>query len=230
MKYKNIDKGIFLSRPNRFIAEVEISGVRHIVHVKNTGRCRELLVKGATVFLEKSDNPDRKTQYDLVAVIKETEYGNRLINMDSQIVNYVAAEWLMKSNIFSDDAVIKREVTYGKSRFDFYIEDGDSKAFLEVKGVTLEKDGVAYFPDAPTERGVKHLNELIKCLDDGYEAYALFVIQMKDICKFKPNDLMHKEFGDTLKKAKNKGVMVLAVDCNVTENSIEADCYVEVEL
>ena len=230
MKYKHIEKGIFLSRPNRFIAEVEIEGVQHTVHVKNTGRCKELLMKGATVFLEKSDNSDRKTMYDLVAVIKETGNCKRLINMDSQIVNDVAGEWLVKSGIFSDKVIIKREVTYGKSRFDFYVEDGDRKAFLEVKGVTLEKEGTAYFPDAPTERGVKHLNELARCIDDGYEAYVLFVIQMKGVSVFKPNDVMHKAFGDALRNAKNKGVTIFAVDCNVTKSSIDADCFVEVEL
>lgn len=230
MEYKRIEKGIFLARPNRFIAKVEISGEVHTVHVKNTGRCKELLVKGATVFLEKSDNPARKTQYDLVAVIKERDNKKMLINMDSQVVNDVAGEWIAKGHIFSDKAVIKREVTYGDSRFDFYIEDCDRKAFLEVKGVTLENDGVASFPDAPTERGVKHLNELVRCIDEGYEAYVLFVIQMKGVFKFIPNDATHKSFGDALRKAKNKGVKVLAVDCNVAESSIDADRFVEVEL
>ena len=168
MKYKNIVKGRFVERPNRFIAKVEINGKTETVHVKNTGRCRELLQSGNTVYLEKSDNPARKTGYDLVAVEKKRENkADLLINMDSQIPNAAAEEWLRKGNIFSDMAVIRREVKYGNSRFDLYIEDGERRAFLEVKGVTLEKDGVAMFPDAPTERGIKHINELISLVSQG---------------------------------------------------------------
>ncbi len=217
MKYENIVKGEFLSRPNRFIAEVLIDGKKETVHVKNTGRCRELLVDGAEVFLFRSSNPSRKTKYDLVAVRK----GKKLINMDSQIPNDVVEEWLIKGNLFSEKAVIKREVTYKKSRFDFYIEDGDRKIFLEVKGVTLENEGVAMFPDAPTERGVKHINELISLRKEGYEAFVLFVIQMEDVNLFKPNDVTHKAFGDALRKAEKSGVEILAMNCKVTENSIE---------
>lgn len=217
MKYENIVKGEFLSRPNRFIAEVLIDGKKETVHVKNTGRCRELLVDGAEVFLFRSSNPSRKTKYDLVAVRK----GKKLINMDSQIPNDVVEEWLRKGNLFSEKAVIKREVTYKKSRFDFYIEDGDRKIFLEVKGVTLENEGVAMFPDAPTKRGVKHINELISLRKEGYEAFVLFVIQMEDVNLFKPNDVTHKAFGDTLRKAEKSGVEILAMNCKVTENSIE---------
>ena len=227
MIYKNIIEGIFISRPNRFIAKVLIDGREETVHVKNTGRCKELLVQGTTVYLEVSDNPDRKTKYDLVAVLKN---GEKLINMDSQVVNSIASDWLKKGNIFTENAVIRREVTYGNSRFDIYVEDGQRKAFVEVKGVTLEFDGEVRFPDAPTERGVKHINELIKCIDDGYEAYILFVIQMKGVSYFTPNDLTHKEFGDTLRRASKKGVRIIAVDCIVSSNSIEIDSEVEVRL
>lgn len=217
MTYKNIVKGKFLSRPNRFIANVEIDGKQETVHVKNTGRCRELLIPDATVYLEKSDNPLRKTNYDLVAVLK----GEMLINMDSQIPNDVAFEWLENGNLFSKNAKIRREVTHNKSRFDFYIEDGDRKIFLEVKGCTLEHDGIAMFPDAPTERGVKHIEELINCVKEGFEAYILFIIQMKPVKVFKPNDKTHKAFGDALRKALKSGVRILAYDSTVSPNSIK---------
>ena len=177
MRYENITEGIFLKRPNRFIAHVEIDKRVEVCHVKNTGRCRELLVPGTPVFLEKSSNPNRKTQYDLIAVKK----GNRLINMDSQIPNKVVEEWLLKGNLFGEGAVVKREVTYGNSRFDLYIETPDKKCFMEIKGVTLEEDGVVRFPDAPTQRGVKHVKELCRCIEDGYQAYIMFVIQMEDV-------------------------------------------------
>lgn len=226
MTYKNITRGKFLSRPNRFIANVEIDGKQETVHVKNTGRCRELLTTGATVFLEKSDNPLRKTKYDLVAVLK----GDVLINMDSQIPNDVAFEWLKNGNLFSKNAKIRREVTHNKSRFDFYIEDGNRKIFLEVKGCTLEQDGIALFPDAPTERGVKHIEELIGCLEEGFEAYILFVIQMKGPEVFKPNDNTHKAFGDALRKAYESGVRILAYDSIVTPNSIKIDKEVKVQI
>ena len=224
MTYKNITRGKFLSRPNRFIANVEIDGKQETVHVKNTGRCRELLTTGATVFLKKSDNPLRKTKYDLVAVLK----GEVLINMDSQIPNDVAFEWLKNGNLFSENAKIRREVTHNKSRFDFYIEDGNRKIFLEVKGCTLEQDGIAMFPDAPTERGVKHIVELIGCLEEGFEAYILFVIQMKGPKVFKPNDNTHKAFGDALRKAYESGVRILAYDSIVTPNSIKIDKEVKI--
>lgn len=231
MKYKNIEKGRFIERPNRFIARVEINGQTETVHVKNTGRCKELLREGCTVYLEKSDNPERKTQYDLVAVEKLREgKPPLLINMDSQIPNAAAEEWLSKGNIFSEKAIIRREVKYGASRFDFYIEDGDRKAFLEVKGVTLENDGVASFPDAPTERGIKHINELVKCMADGYEAYILFVIQMKEVNLFTPNYETHPEFGKVLCEAERAGVKVMAADCVVTSESIEIDSEVKVQL
>ncbi len=217
MKYEKIVKGIFLLRPNRFIAKVLVDGKEETVHVKNTGRCRELLTENAEVFLSLSSNPARKTKYDLVAVKK----GSKLINMDSQIPNDVAEEWLKKGNLFSADAVIRREVTRGKSRFDFYIEDGERKIFLEVKGVTLENDGIAMFPDAPTERGVKHINELVSLKNQGYEAFVLFVIQMEEVTGFKPNDITHKAFGDALREAEKAGVTIVVVNCRVTETSID---------
>ena len=224
MKYEKIVRGIFLSRPNRFVAKVMVDGEEETVHVKNTGRCRELLTENAEVFLSLSSNPARKTKYDLVAVKK----GSKLINMDSQIPNDVAEEWLKKGNLFSSDAVIKREVTYGKSRFDFYIEDGTRKIFLEVKGVTLENDGVAMFPDAPTERGIKHINELVSLKKQGYEAFILFVIQLEEVTLFKPNDITHKAFGDALRQAEKEGVIILAKNCKVTEDSIEILSDIEI--
>ena len=231
MKYRKIVKGIFKERPNRFIAHVEIDGKLEIVHVKNTGRCREILKPGVVVYLEESDNPNRKTKYDLVAAVKEElPWENKIINIDSQVPNQVAEEWLKKGNIFSSKAVIKREVTYGESRFDFYIEDGDRKVFLEVKGVTLEYDGKASFPDAPTLRGVKHINELIGCMEKGYEAYILFVIQMKGISSFSPNDVTHPEFGCALRQACDAGVKIVAMDCEVYEDGLEIRDEVRVVL
>lgn len=231
MKYKKIIKGEFISRPNRFTATVKINGTTETVHVKNTGRCKELLIPGCTVYLSVADNDKRKTKYDLISVLKERE--NKcpiLINMDSQIPNSVVEEWLKNGNLFSENAVIRREVKYKNSRFDFYIEDEDFKAFLEVKGVTLENNGIAMFPDAPTKRGIKHINELCDCIKNGYSAYIVFVIQMKEINIFKPNDITHKEFGNALRKAKNKGVNILAIDCNVTKDSITPDKEVKIEL
>ncbi len=231
MKYKNITRGTFIARPNRFIAHVEIGDKKHVVHVKNTGRCKELLTPGCTVYLEHSDNPSRKTEYDLVAAVKERgKLPSLLINLDSQIPNDAAEEWIENSSIFSPDATIKREVKFGNSRFDFYIEDKGRKAFLEVKGVTQEIDGIAYFPDAPTERGVKHIEELILCTEKGYEAYILFVIQMKGITALKPNDETHRAFGDALRKAAESGVKILATDCIITPDSITPDEKVPVIL
>lgn len=223
MRYQNVVAGKFIDRPNRFIAHVEVDGREAVVHVKNTGRCRELLVPGATVFLEKSSSPARKTAYDLIAVMK----GDLCINMDSQVPNQVAAEWLRKQ---LPEALIRREVTWGNSRFDLYIEVDGRKIFTEVKGVTLEESGVALFPDAPTLRGVKHLNELAACMADGYEACVLFVIQMKGIRVFRPHDAMHPAFGEALRAAQKAGVRVLAYDCIVTPDSIAIDRPVAVEL
>ncbi len=226
MKYKNIHKGIFINRPNRFIAEVEIGGETKICHVKNTGRCKELLVEGAEVYLEKSDNPQRKTEYDLISVYK----GNNLINMDSNAPNKVVHEWLKQEKLFKNITLIKPEAKFKNSRFDFYVETTDKKIFIEVKGVTLEENGIASFPDAPTERGVKHLGELIEAIKYGYDAYVLFVIQMKGCKSFKPNRKTHPEFADALIKAKEHGVNVICVDCVVTKDELFIDDYVDVKL
>lgn len=216
MTYKNIKKGIFKARPNRFVAYIEIDGQIEICHVKNTGRCRELLLPDCIVYVEEASNTARKTKYSLIAVQK----GDRLINMDSQIPNKAVLEWLLAGNLFEDIVLIKPEKVYGNSRFDFYMETTNQKIFMEVKGVTLEEGGVVRFPDAPTERGIKHMNELIACTKEGYEAYILFVIQMADVIKFEPNDLTHPEFGMTLRQAKSEGVNVLAYDCEVTPDTL----------
>ena len=223
-------KARFLSRPNRFIAYCEVDGAAEVVHVKNTGRCRELLVEGATVYLSISDNPERKTKYDLVAVEKVTDRGAILINMDSQAPNAAAYEWIVSGEIFGKECSVRREVTYGNSRFDLYVENGERRAFVEVKGVTLECDGVASFPDAPTERGIKHLGELVAAINDGYEAYILFVIQMKGIHTFTPNDSTHKAFGDALREAAYAGVKVLAYDCKVEPEEMCIDERIQVVL
>lgn len=223
MKYKNIVEGKFISRPNRFIANVNIDGVTHICHVKNTGRCRELLVPGATVFLEESDNPNRKTKYDLVAVYK----GDILINMDSQAPNKVFYEWAKE--YFKPD-FIKQEYTYKNSRFDCYMEIGTEKIFAEVKGVTLEENGVASFPDAPTQRGIKHLSELSDAAENGYTAYVFFIVQMKGVKYFEPNYERHKEFAEALKLAKENGVKVMCLDCNVTPDTLTASDFLEVKI
>ncbi|MBO5262103.1 MAG: DNA/RNA nuclease SfsA [Clostridia bacterium] len=227
MKYNERRKGKFLSRPNRFIAYVDIGGKEEVVHVKNTGRCKELLVDNATVYLSVSNNPERKTKYDLIAVEKATQGEVVLINMDSQVVNDVAEEYL--KSLFPN-TTIKREVTYKSSRFDFYIEGEGTRAFCEIKGVTLENDGVVSFPDAPTLRGVKHLKELICAKKQGYEAFVLFVVQMKNVRYFIPNDITHKEFGDALRLAKECGVKIMAVDCLVTPDIIIPNNEVEVRL
>ena len=226
MKYSNIERAFFKERPNRFIAYVETEEGREICHVKNTGRCKELLTSDAVVYVQRNDNPARKTKRDLIGV----EKGDYLINMDSQAPNAAVKEWLQAGNLFSKNAVVYSEKTYGESRFDFYIEDGERKAFMEVKGVTLELDGVCRFPDAPTERGVKHIRELIKCMEDGYEAYILFVIQMSPVKYLEPNDATHKAFGDALREAAKAGVHVMARDCKVTIDSMEIMNEVEVRL
>ena len=226
MKYERIEIGRFLERPNRFIAYVEILGKKETVHVKNTGRCAELLMPGATVYVQKSDNPERKTQWDLIAV----EKGERMVNMDSQIPNRVVEEWIRNGNLFPDATLIKPETAYGKSRFDLYIEVGKRRIFMEIKGVTLEDDGVVRFPDAPTERGVKHVEELVAALKDGYEAYLFFVIQMKDVKYFAPNMNTHAAFGDAMRKARVEGVNILAYECQVEKDSIEITKEVPVVL
>ena len=205
---------------------VLINGTVEKCHVKNTGRCRELLIPGARVFLEESDKPERKTRYSVIAVYK----GSTLINMDSQAPNQVAVEWVSRGALFTPVTFLKREVKFGNSRFDIYAESKERKIFLEVKGVTLENDGVASFPDAPTERGVKHIYELCEAVKEGYEAYIIFVIQMKGIKKFVPNDETHKALGDALRFAKTQGVNIVAVDCMVTPESLEADQIIPVEL
>lgn len=226
MRYTNVSRCRFLERPNRFLARVEMEGQEVLCHVKNTGRCRELLNPGAVVYLQKSDNPNRKTGYDLIAV----EKGEMLINMDSQIPNYVAAEWLRKGSLFPEGANIQMEKRYGNSRFDIYAEAGERKAFLEVKGVTLEVEGQARFPDAPTERGVKHVRELMGCVQEGYEAYLLLVIQMTGIQSFAPNWDTHPAFGSALQEAARAGVQILAYDCQVRPDEIVLDQPVPVLL
>lgn len=226
MKYENILEGKFIERPNRFIAYIEINGKIEVCHVKNTGRCKELLIPGVTVFVQENDNPKRKTKFSLIGVIKD----KRIINIDSQVPNKAVHEWILKGNLFKDVTLIKPETTYKKSRFDFYIETKEKKIFIEVKGVTLEENNVVRFPDAPTERGIKHINELCECIKEGYEAYIIFVIQMKDVLYFEPNDETHKEFGDALRQAKKLGVNIVAVDCKVTKDSIEIADYVEARI
>jgi len=237
MRYEKIEAAVFKSRPNRFIAHVETERGSEVCHVKNTGRCKELLVPDARIWVQRNDNPARKTALDLIAVQK----GNLLINMDSQIPNRVAEEWIRgghfgirrsdgERHVFSRETRIRPETRYGDSRIDLYLEDGDVRMFLEIKGVTLEEDGVARFPDAPTERGVKHVQELIRCHEDGYEAGILFVIQMKGVHRMEPNDRTHPAFGEALRDAARAGVHIMAVDCLVEPASICADEEVEVRL
>lgn len=226
MIYNNIKKAKFINRPNRFIANIEIDGKNEICHVKNTGRCKELLTDNATVFVQEFDSSTRKTNYDLISVFK----GERLINMDSQVPNKVFHEWVKDANLFDNINSIRPEYKYGNSQFDFHIETIDKKILVEVKGVTLEENGVAMFPDAPTLRGLKHVNELINSIEDGFEAYVVFIIQMKDVEYFTANIKTHLEFGKALILAQIKGVKILALDCEVTKNSIEARNYVEVRL
>ena len=224
MRYNSIRKATFIDRPNRFIANVDIDGATHTVHVKNTGRCRELLIPGVTVYLDRPEGRARRTEYDLVAVEKVREGKEPLIiNMDSQMPNDAVAEWLPASGLFGKDAVIHREYTVGSSRFDFMIEDGDDICYLEVKGVTLEEDNVAMFPDAPTERGIKHLSELAELSHKGYRAYVVFLIQMKGVIAFRPNDRTHKAFGDALRAADLAGVRIIVLDSLVTPDSLKPD-------
>lgn len=225
MIYSNMIPGTFLSRPNRFIAHVEIDGQTEIVHVKNTGRCRELLPAGAAVWCQKSDNPNRKTKYDLITVRK----GCRLINMDSQAPNIAAREWLFSGGLGKAEN-IKAETTHGDSRFDFSFTLDGKRCFLEVKGVTLENNGVCAFPDAPTERGIKHLRGLQKCVDEGFGGYVLFVIQMSDVQYLHPNDATDPAFGKALREAAAAGVQVLAADCIVTKDSMTIAKAVPVKL
>lgn len=226
MQYQTVKEGRFLSRPNRFVAHVRVDGTEEVVHVKNTGRCRELLVPDATVYLADSGNPNRKTRYDLIAVRK----GSLLVNMDSQATNKVFGEWAAAGQFRSGLTLLRPETVWGNSRFDFYWEAGDRKGFAEVKGVTLEENGHARFPDAPTLRGVKHLEELVRCRAEGYEATVCFVLQMSGMVDFAPNDATHPAFGEALRRAAAAGVEVLAMECAVSPDSLAITKPVPVRL
>lgn len=226
MHYPNIYQARFLSRPNRFVANCELEGEALTAHVKNTGRCRELLVPGATVWLTKSDNPNRKTAFDLVAVQK----GERLVNMDAQAPNAVFGEFARGGGFLPCVRNVRPEVRYGASRFDFRLETDEKTHFVEVKGVTLEENGVVRFPDAPTERGVKHLKELQAAAAAGYGAHAVFVIQMEDVEHFAPNDKTHAAFGEALREAARNGVQIHAFWCRVTPDSLTIAGRTPVEL
>ena len=226
MQYRNIVPARFLERPNRFIAHVEINGQRQVAHVKNTGRCRELLVPGATVWLEGNDDPKRRTAWDLVQV----EKGERRINMDSQAPNRVFGEWVRAGGFLPDVTLVRPETRYGDSRFDFYVEAGGARHFVEVKGVTLEEEGIVRFPDAPTLRGVKHLEELIRARQEGYECWVCFVVQMSPVRWLEPNDRTHPQFGEALRRAAQAGVHLLAVDCTVTPGGLEIRGEVPIKL
>ena len=252
MKYNQVVSGTFLQRPNRFIAHVLIDGKEEICHVKNTGRCRELLIPGCTVYCAVSDNPQRKTKYDLIAVEKSIEnqivfanagipslhgkstpeaHSTLLVNMDSQAPNAAVKEWLRSgASPFGKIDFLKPEYKYGNSRFDFYLECNSRKIFLEVKGVTLEDNGVVLFPDAPTERGVKHVRELIRCHEEGFETYVLFVVQMERAMYFTPNRKTHPQFADALCEAKNAGVQLLAYTCKVTPDVMKIDKELKIRL
>lgn len=240
MQYGNIYSGTFIDRPNRFVAHVELGGTVQVCHVKNTGRCRELLTPGARVYLTRSGNPNRKTKYDLVAVEKVAPSGTILINMDSQAPNQVFGEWAAAGKFRPDLVRLRTERVHGNSRFDFYWEakydgaaearPGPEKGFVEVKGVTLEEYGVARFPDAPTLRGVKHLEELIAAREEGYAAAVCFVVQMAGMRWVEPNDVTHPEFGAALRRAAKAGVEVLALECRVTPDSLVIDKPLEVRL
>lgn len=234
MIYEQMREGRFLSRPNRFIAWVELDGEAVCCHVKNTGRCRELLTEGAQVWVQECANPSRKTRFDLIAVRK----GQLLINMDSQAPNRAAGEWIASGGLLRAGqaaageslTLLRPECRFGSSRFDFYLETTRERAFLEVKGVTLEQDGVALFPDAPTERGVRHMEELCACVREGYGGYLLFVIQMEGVRCFRPNERTHPAFGQALRAARAAGVRILAYDCAVTADSMSLRAPVPVEL
>lgn len=230
MEYNNIVKAEFINRPNRFIAQCKIDNKEVVVHVKNTGRCKELLNYNADVFLEYFPDTLRKTKYDLISVYK----GERLINMDSQVPNKVVYEALNSNknilDIKSPITFIKMEQKYKQSRFDIYAESDNKKIFVEVKGVTLEENNIAMFPDAPTERGIKHIHELVDAYENGYLSYIIFVIQMEKVSYFTPNYKTHKEFGEALKYAKEKGVKILAYDCIVEKDSIILNNQVDVKL
>ena len=226
MKYENVVKGQFLSRPNRFIADVLINGQAEVCHVKNTGRCKELLIPNCTVYLDKSSNTDRKTKYDLIAVQK----GEMLINIDSQAPNKVFGEWIENGDYFKNIIKIKPECKYNNSRFDFYIDTGDRKIFAEIKGVTLEENGVVKFPDAPTERGVKHIKELCDAVKNGYDAYIFFIVQMEECKYFTPNRNTHPEFADALIAAQKCGVNIKCLNCIVEPDKLIIKDFIDVKL
>ncbi len=226
MKYENIRKAVFLDRPNRFIARILLDGAPETCHVKNTGRCNELLVPGAEIYVQRVQNPARKTSFDLIAVRK----GERLINMDAAAPNAVFPEWAKSADIFGQIALLRPETVHGDSRFDFYLESDRGRAFVEVKGVTLEEDGVVRFPDAPTERGVKHLKGLADCVREGFHAHAVFVVQMENVRWFEPNRETHPAFAEALLEAREAGVQLHAFSCRVTEDSIPPLAPVEIKL
>lgn len=226
MRYQNIREAEFISRPNRFIAKIKINGAEEICHVKNTGRLGEILKKGCRVYVGECFDSGRKTKFDLIAAESE----NQIINIDSQAPNKVVGEWLSKSGCFYDIRLQKPECKFRNSRFDFYLEADGKKIFIEVKGVTLKRGEVALFPDAPTERGVKHLTELCECVDEGYDAYVIFVAKMKGVRSFSPNEATHPEFAEALRKAKNKGVKILCVDCRVESDLLEINSFIDVVL
>ena len=225
MYYENMVPGIFRARPNRFIAHVEIEGVQEVCHVKNTGRCKELLQPGVKVWCQRAANPERKTRFDLIAVQK----GDRRINMDSQAPNIVVKEWL-ESGGLGEIANLRPETFHGDSRFDFAFQKDGRQCFMEVKGVTLEHDGICAFPDAPTERGVKHLQGLTEAVQEGYGAYVLFVIQMEKVKYLHPNDDTHPAFGDALRQAAKAGVKVIAMDCSINGDTLTLGNPVPVKL
>lgn len=228
MRYENVVQGRFLARPNRFIAHVEVDGWEVVAHVKNTGRCKELLIPGRTVYLQDWGDDfaaRRKTRYDLIAV----EKGGLLVNMDSQAPNHVFREWAQSGTFVPELTLLRGEYAWGNSRFDFYWEAGTRRGLTEVKGVTLEFDGHAKFPDAPTQRGVKHLNELIRAQEEGFETAVCFVVQMEGMRCFSPNDETHPAFGDALRLAADCGVRIMAVECHVTPDSLEMTKEIPIE-
>ena len=226
MIYENILPAVFVDRPNRFIAHVELNGRLEVCHVKNTGRCRELLIPGCRVYVQHQPSPTRKTAYDLIAV----EKGERLLNMDANAPNRVFNEYVRAGQFLREWSVIRPETTHGDSRFDFYLESPGHRLFAEVKGVTLEDDGVMRFPDAPTERGVKHLEGLARCVQEGYEAWAVFVIQTENVRWMEPNRRTHPAFADALRQAAQAGVHLLALDCHTEPDRLEIRRPVEIRL
>ena len=219
MQYLHVISGRFVARPNRFVARVETAAGEETVHVKNTGRCRELLIPGVTVYLSRSGNPARKTAFDLIAV----EKGNRLINLDAQAPNQVFAEWAASGGFLPEVTALRREYVYGDSRLDFCLETPEGRHLVEVKGVTLEEGGRAFFPDAPTQRGVRHIRELIRAAEKGLDATLFFVVQMNDIASVSPNDRTHPAFGEALREAAAAGVRICAGTCRVGPDRLELD-------